>query len=95
MSAWAAGQMPRTRPAVKPIAHKVRAVVREKMDVENFMEANGFIKLADTVYTTAGDQFWARKEYILKKKSKVFVFQKQLFSTVKLYYKKLRRQLLN
>jgi FkbM family methyltransferase len=64
-----------------------------KKDIENFMEANGFIKLEDTVYTTAGDQFWARKEYILKKKSKAFVFQKQLFSIVKLYYKKLRRKL--
>ena len=66
-----------------------------KKDVENFMHNNGFIKLEDTVYTTAGDQFWARKEYILTKKRKAFVFQKQLFSTVKLYYKKIRRKLLS
>jgi len=65
-----------------------------KNDVENFMHANGFIKLEDTVYTTAGDQFWAKKEYILDKKSSLFVLKKQLFSTIKLYYKKARRTLL-
>ena len=66
-----------------------------KNDIENFMQNNGFIKLEDTVYTTAGDQFWARKSYILNKKSKGFVLQKQLYSTLKLYYKKIRRSLLN
>jgi FkbM family methyltransferase len=66
-----------------------------KHDVENFMLQIGFLKLEDTVYTTAGDQFWARKEYILSKKGSFFVFQHQLYSTVKLYYKKLRRKLLN
>lgn len=66
-----------------------------KNEVENFMTNHGFIKLEDTVYTTAGDQFWAKKEYILTKKGNLFVWQKQLFSTIKLYYKKLRRKLLN
>lgn len=66
-----------------------------KNDVENFMQSNGFIKLEDTVYTTAGDQFWARKTYILNKKDKLFVLKKQLYSTLKLYYKKIRRSLLN
>ena len=66
-----------------------------KNDVENFMKQHGFIKLEDTVYTTAGDQFWVRKDYILEKKGMIFVLRKQMFSTLKLYYKKIRRSLLN
>lgn len=66
-----------------------------KDDIENFMLTNGFLKLEDTVYTTAGDQFWARKKYILAKKGSLFVMQCQLYYKVKLYYKKLRRKLLN
>lgn len=66
-----------------------------KKDVEDFMQSNGFVKLIDTVYTTAGDQFWAREAYILHKKNKLFVLKKQLYSTFKLYYKKIRRSLLN
>lgn len=66
-----------------------------KHDIENFMKQNSFLKLEDTVYTTAGDQFWARKEYILAQKGRFFVFQQQLYSSIKLFYKKLRRKLLN
>ena len=66
-----------------------------KNDIEIFMQKNGFLKIEDTVYTTAGDQFWARKEFIITKKGNAFVFKKQLFSTIKLYYKKIRRKILN
>lgn len=66
-----------------------------KNDIENFMNQNGFLKLEDTVYTTAGDQFWARKDYILAKKGNIFVSKNQIYSTLKLYYKKIRRKFLN
>jgi FkbM family methyltransferase len=66
-----------------------------KNEIEAFMQNKGFVKIADTVYTTAGDQFWVRKDYILQKKGKSFVIFEQLFSTINLYYKKLRRKLLN
>lgn len=65
-----------------------------KNDIENFMISNGFIKLEDTVYTTAGDQFWARKEYILARKNRWYVIQRQIYTFIKLYYKKIRRKLL-
>lgn len=66
-----------------------------KRDVEDFMKTNGFVKLEDTVYTTAGDQFWARKDYIKAKKGAFFVVKRKLFSGIKLYYKRMRRKLLN
>jgi len=66
-----------------------------KHDVENFMLQNDFLKLEDTVYTTAGDQFWARKKYILAQKGSFFVLKRQLYTLIKLYYKKLRRKFLS
>ena len=66
-----------------------------KNDIESFMQKNGFVKIEDTVYDTAGDQFWVKNEFIIKHKGKAFVIKKQLFSLIKLYYKKIRRKLLN
>lgn len=65
-----------------------------KKDVEDFMQQRGFVKLEDTVYTTAGDQFWARREYILRKKGKTFLLWRKGFTFFKFYYKKIRRNLL-
>jgi hypothetical protein len=65
------------------------------MTLNLLCKKNGFVKIEDTVYDTAGDQFWARNEFIIKHKGKAFVIKKQLFSFIKLYYKKIRRKLLN
>jgi FkbM family methyltransferase len=65
-----------------------------KRDIEKFMSAHRFIKLEDTVYTHAGDQFWARKEYIVRSKGLLYVYQTILFSALKSAYKKFRRRLL-
>ncbi len=36
-----------------------------KNDIESFMQKNGFVKIEDTVYDTAGDQFWVKNEFII------------------------------
>ncbi|MDB5228746.1 MAG: hypothetical protein JWN78_2939 [Bacteroidota bacterium] len=65
-----------------------------KKDIEKFLSGRGFIKLEDTVYTEAGDQFWARKEYIVRTKGSLYIYQSVFSSGVKRFYKKLRRQIL-
>lgn len=66
-----------------------------KMDIEDFLSAHGFVKLEDTVYTHAGDQFWTRKEFILQSKGKWFVVKSKLISGLKSRYKKIRRRIFN
>jgi FkbM family methyltransferase len=48
-----------------------------KTKIEQFMQQQGYVKLIDTVDNVAGDQFWARKAYIVQHKSLFFIWAKQ------------------
>lgn len=64
-------------------------------DIQEFMQQHHYIKIEDTVYTSAGDQFWVRQSYIFEKKGKWFVWKKQIYTALKKNYKKLRRTFLS
>ena len=66
-----------------------------KADIEYFMNSNGFIKLEDTVYSEAGDQFWAKRDFVLAKKGIFYIWSRRAFSAAKKIYKKARRKLLS
>ncbi|TXH60181.1 MAG: FkbM family methyltransferase [Bacteroidia bacterium] len=66
-----------------------------KHDVEQFMEQHGFVKIADTVYTYDGDQFWVNKNFI-KDRNLWWVIQAiRLQSFFRKIYKTFRRRFLN
>ncbi|MEZ5054534.1 MAG: FkbM family methyltransferase [Chitinophagales bacterium] len=63
-------------------------------DIANFMLQHHFVKIEDTVYTTAGDQFWVQRDFIINKKSKWYLAKQQAFISFKKSYKKFRRTIL-
>lgn len=66
-----------------------------KNDIEHFLAQNNFVKIEDTVYTTAGDQFWINNKFVNENKLGSKLFVQKLFSRIKFFYKKTRRKILN
>ncbi|MFN8282089.1 MAG: FkbM family methyltransferase [Chitinophagales bacterium] len=66
-----------------------------KNDIEHFMCSQGFVKIADTVYTTAGDQFWINQKFMIENDLRNKIFAQRFFSKIKFIYKKIRRKILN
>lgn len=62
-------------------------------DIANFMLQHQFVKIEDTVYTTAGDQFWVQRDFIIQKKSIWYLIKQQVVVLLKKSYKKIRRKI--
>jgi FkbM family methyltransferase len=65
-----------------------------KIDVEKFMTQNNFIKIIDTVYNEAGDQFWVNKKYIKENNINNKITYLKLKNKIYYLYKKIKLKLL-
>jgi FkbM family methyltransferase len=65
-----------------------------KNDVEKFMLQNNFIKIADTVYNEAGDQFWVNYKYIIENNLTIKIYYLKFINKIYYLYKKIKTKIL-